>query len=119
MAEQITTPDIASESAVDPSPLHVASGQDAAEADDRADRLDAILSRGDVRDQAAERRDRSAEGRSTAAREGQAAIDRYWAGRDRDSAAGDRADLVGLLHSGRSEPTLAHPEPTSAKPEPR
>ncbi len=45
------------------SSLHLASGDDAIEAADRDDRLDAILTRGDVRDQAAERRDRRADRR--------------------------------------------------------
>ncbi len=64
----------------------------------REDRLDAILARGDIRDQAAERRDRRADNRPLGG-DGQAGLDRDWAGRDRDAAAEDRADLVGLLHA--------------------
>ena len=82
----------------DTSKLHLVSGKDAIEAAARDVRLDAILTRGDVRDQAAERRDRRAERRLPGLGGGQAAADRDWAARDRDAAAADRADLVGLLH---------------------
>ena len=47
----------------DPSKLHLVSGKDAIEAASPDARLDAILARGDIRDQAAERRDRRAEHR--------------------------------------------------------
>ncbi len=83
--------------------LHIASGADAIEEASRDDRLDAILTRGDIRDQAAERRDRRADSRPVTG-DGQAGLDRDWAGRDRDSAAMDRADLVGLLHAQEHDP---------------
>ena len=76
------------------------SGADAIEEADRDDQLDAILARGDIRDQAAERRDRRADRRTPGTgdnQDSQALADRDWAGRDRDAAAGDRADLAGLL----------------------
>ena len=104
MAEQSSTPDRTPKARGNTPPLHIASGQDAAEADDQADRLNAVLSRGDERDQAAERRDRLAQERDSAGGDPDAAIvDRYWAGHDRDAAAEDRADLIELLrprHSG-------------------
>jgi hypothetical protein len=81
------------------SKLHLVSGEDAIEAANEDDRLDTILVRGDIRDQAAERRDRRADRRPSTAGDSQALIDRDWAGRDRDAAAADRADLVGLLHA--------------------
>jgi hypothetical protein len=80
------------------SSLHIASREDAIDAAARDHRLDAILTRGDIRDQAAERRDRKADSRSFASGSGSAGTDREWAGRDRDLAAADRADLVELLH---------------------
>ncbi len=80
------------------SKLHLVSGDDAIEAANQDDDLDAILARGDIRDQAAERRDRRADRRPDSAGDHQALIDRDWAGRDRDAAAADRADLVMLLH---------------------
>lgn len=86
------------------SSLHLASGDDAIEAADRDDRLDAILTRGDVRDQAAERRDRRADRRPGVSGDGQARVDRDWAGRDRDAAAIDRAELVGMLEKREPEP---------------
>jgi len=85
-------------STAEPPSLHVASGEDATDLAAREDRLDAILTRGDIRDQAAERRDRRADNRPLGG-DGQAGLDRDWAGRDRDAAAEDRADLVGLLHA--------------------
>ena len=85
------------ERTADTSQLHLVSGEDAIEAG-RDDQLDAILARGDIRDQAAERRDRRADRRPRAAGDSQAQVDREWAGRDRDAAACDRADLVELLH---------------------
>jgi hypothetical protein len=98
MAEQSPTPDLTPKAWADTSPLHIASGQDAAEADDQADRLNAILSRADQRDQAAERRESHTEERYSADGDPHAAIvDRYWAGRDRDAAAEDRADLIEIL----------------------
>jgi ANTAR domain len=89
------------EPTVTTSKLHLVSGEDAIEAADRDDHLDAILARGDIRDQAAERRDRRADRRPCAAGDNQALTDRTWAGRDRDSAAADRADLVGLLQANQ------------------
>ena len=86
------------------SSLHLASGDDAIEEADRDDRLDAILTRGDIRDQAAERRDRRADRRPGVSRDGQARVDRDWAGRDRDAAAIDRAELVGMLEKREAEP---------------
>jgi hypothetical protein len=83
----------------DPSKLHLVSGIDAIEAASPDLRLDAILARGDIRDQAAERRDRRAECRFPGRDRGHAGTDRDWAGRDRDSAAADRADIVGLLRA--------------------
>ena len=98
--------------------LHVASREDAIEEAARDDRLDVILTRGDVRDQAAERRDRKAEGRSPALDDSPSGIDRDWAGRDRDLAAADRADLVGLLHEhqeiGHATEPAARPVATNA-----
>ena len=76
--------------------LHVASGADATEAQERADRIAKILDRADARDQAAERRDRKADGRHTMDSDS-ASLDRDWSGRDRDLAAGDRADLIEML----------------------
>jgi hypothetical protein len=90
-------------SAAEPPSLHVASGDDAIDLAAREDRLEAILIRGDIRDQAAERRDRRAETRPLGG-DGQAGLDRDWAGRDRDLAAGDRADLVWLLHAQEGNP---------------
>ena len=109
MAEQIPAqagPDteLRTSTAETPS-LHIASGADASQAAARDDRLDAILTRGDIRDQAAERRDRLADRRSLA-EDGQAGLDRNWAGRDRDAAAVDRADLVVLLQAHEREPRL-------------
>ena len=83
----------------DTSSLHLVSDEDAVQATDRDDQLDAILARGDIRDQAAERRDRRADRRPRVAGDSGAMNDRDWAGRDRDAAAADRADLVGLLHA--------------------
>jgi hypothetical protein len=83
------------------SKLHVVSGEDAIEAADRNNHLNAILARGDIRDQAVERRDRRADRRPRAAVDNQALTDRTWAGRDRDSAAADRADLVVLLQANQ------------------
>jgi hypothetical protein len=80
------------------SKLHLVSGADAIDAAGREAHLDAILARGDIRHQAAERRDRRADHRPRTAGDGQALNDRDWAGRDRDDAAADRADLVGLMH---------------------
>jgi hypothetical protein len=77
--------------------LHVASGQDLADEQDRDARFEAILARADVRDQAAERRDRDAEERFPHPGDRQGWLDRDWAGRDRDAAAVDRADMLALL----------------------
>ena len=82
----------------DTSKLHLVSGADAIDAAGREVHLGAILARGDIRDQAAERRDRRADRRPRTAGDSQALTDRDWAGRDRDAAAADRADLVGLMH---------------------
>ena len=84
--------------------LPSATGDAPVEAADQDDRLDVILSRGDVRDQAAERRDRLAERRPRESGDGQARVDRDWAGRDRDAAAIDRAELVGLMEAREPEP---------------
>jgi hypothetical protein len=73
------------------------SGRDAAAARRRSSRLDALLARGDRRDQAAERRDRAAEARLPAGVDAQAWRDRFLSGRDRDAAACDRAELIALL----------------------
>jgi hypothetical protein len=86
------------EPAADEPTLHVASGKDETKAKRQEDAFDAILGRGDLRDQAAERRDRAADGRDTMDPHG-AWIDRDWSGRDRDAAAADRADLIELLQS--------------------
>ena len=83
------------EPTADESTLHVATGEDETEAKRQGDLFDAILARGDLRDQAAERRDRRAEGRAPTS--GEAGLDRIWSGMDRDSAAVDRAALVELL----------------------
>jgi hypothetical protein len=88
--------------------LHVASGQDVADEQDRDARFQGILSRADVRDQAAEQRDRAAEERFPHPGDRQGWLDRDWAGRDRDAAAIDRADLLALL----GEPTGDENEPT-------
>lgn len=85
------------------SSLHIASGADAREVAARDDHLDEILTRGDIRDQAAERRDRHAERRPLDG-DVEARLDRTWAGRDRDAAAVDRADLVLLLHAQEHDP---------------
>ena len=87
----------------DNSGLHIASREDAIEEAARDDRLNVILRRGDIRDQAAEGRDRQAVSRSHGWEGGAAGIDRDWAGRDRDLAAADRADLVWLLHEQHQE----------------
>ena len=87
------------ESGADIPSLHIASGEDMLEAAGRDDRLDAILTRGDIRDQQAERRDRRADRRPHPTGDDQARIDRDWAGRDRDAAAIDRSDLIVLLHA--------------------
>jgi hypothetical protein len=89
--------------------LHIASLQDIAEQQDREARLQAILTRGDVRDQVAERRDRAAEERNPTPGDRQGWLDRDWAGRDRDAAAVDRADLLALL----GEPAGDRDEPTA------
>jgi hypothetical protein len=88
--------------------LHLASGEDVAEEEDRDARLQAILTRADVRDQAAEHRDRNAEARFPQPGDRQGWLDRDWAGRDRDAAAVDRADLLALL----GEPTADEDGPT-------
>lgn len=77
--------------------LRLASGWDVDAKRSRDSRLNALLARGDRRDQAAEQRDRAAEARPPAAGDPQAWRDRFWAGRDRDEAAADRADLIALL----------------------
>ena len=79
--------------------LHLASGEDETKARRQGDLFDAILARGDLRDQAAVRRDRRAEGRASTPGDAQAGIDRIWSGLDRDAAAADRATLVALLHA--------------------
>ncbi len=89
--------------------LHVASRQDLADEQDRDARFEAILTRADVRDQAAERRDRAAEDRFPNPGDRQGWLDRDWAGRDRDAAAVDRADLLALL----GEPAGDGDEPTN------
>ena len=103
MAEQIATqvsPETAQrESSVDEPTLHVASGEDQTKTKRQGDLYDAILARGDLRDQAAERRDRRAEGRAPRSGDDQAGLDRVWSGMDRDLAAVDRAALVELLHA--------------------
>jgi hypothetical protein len=90
------------EAARDLPELHIASGDDLADKQDHDARLQAILARGDARDQAAERRDRAAEERFPSPGDRQGWLDRDWAGRDRDAAAVDRAELLALL----TEPTL-------------
>jgi hypothetical protein len=86
--------------------LHLASGQDVADEQDRDARFQAILVRADLRDQAAERRDRAAEERFPSPGDRQGWLDRDWAGRDRDAAAVDRADLLALLgEPAGDEPT--------------
>jgi hypothetical protein len=108
MAEQIPTPADPEagqrEPTADEPMLHVASGEDETEATRQGDLFDAILVRGDLRDQEAERRDRRADRRAPESGDAQACLDRIWSGIDRDSAAADRADLVTLLHAqqGRS-----------------
>jgi len=77
--------------------LLVASRQDLEDEQNRDARFEAILTRADVRDQAAERRDRAAEERFPQPGDRQGWLDRDWAGRDRDAAAVDRADLLALL----------------------
>lgn len=77
--------------------LHLASGEDETEGKRQGDLFDAILARGDLRDQAAERRDRLSDGRTRTSGDGQAGLDRICSRRDRDSAAMDRAALVELL----------------------
>jgi hypothetical protein len=88
--------------------LHVASGADVADEEDRDARLQAILARADGRDLDAERRDRAAEERFPTPGDRQGWLDRDWAGRDRDAAAVDRADLLALL----GEPAGEAEEPT-------
>lgn len=75
--------------------LHIASAEPGQRARDW--RFRALLARGDLRDQAAERRDRAAEARSPVRIDAQGWLDRDWAGRDRDAAAIDRADLLALV----------------------
>jgi ANTAR domain len=83
--------------------VHVASGEDETNAKRQGDLFDAILARGDLRDQAAERRDRRADGRAPTSGDSEAGLDRIWSGRDRDSAAIDRAALVELLLHAQQE----------------
>lgn len=94
------TPESSEDHGDDTTALHAASGDDAAQQVRRDERFRAVLARGDVRDEAAERRDRDAETRTSAAADPQSWIDRDWAGRDRDAAATDRADLLDLLREG-------------------
>ena len=82
---------------VEKSELHIASAGDVADERGRDSRLQTLLARGDLRDQAAERRDRTAEARCPVGVDPQGWLDRDWAGRDRDAAASDRADLLALL----------------------
>ena len=107
MAEQIPThagPEAEQrEPTADEPTLHVASGEDETEAKRQGDLFDAILARGDLRDQAAERRDRRADGRAPTSGDGPAGLDRIWSGMDRDSAAVDRAALVELLHAQQEQ----------------
>lgn len=87
--------------APDPSPdpveLHVASDVDVVGELGRDERVEAVLTRGDLRDQAAARRDRAADTRVMIG-PGDGATDREWSARDRDLAAEDRADLLDLFH---------------------
>ena len=106
MAEQIPTHAGPEAEQREPQPtatLHVASGEDETEAKRQGDLFDAILARGDLRDQAAERRDRRADGRAPTSGDAQAGLDRIWSGMDRDSAAVDRAALVELLLHAQQE----------------
>jgi len=85
------------EPVADPAGLHVASEQDVGDQRGRAERLEVVVRRADLRDQAAERRDRKAEARSAAGDDREGDLDRDWAGRDRDAAAVDRAELLDLI----------------------
>ena len=97
MAEQAGPETVHCETTADEPALHVASGED--EAKRQGDLFDAILARGDLRDQAAERRDRRADNRAPTSGDADAGLDRIWSGMDRDAAALDRAALVALLHA--------------------
>ncbi|MGZ4594472.1 MAG: hypothetical protein ACXV3C_11435 [Actinomycetes bacterium] len=99
MAEQAGRETEQRETTADEPTLHVASGEDETKAKRQGDVFDAILARGDLRDQAAERRDRRADGRAPTSGDAQAGLDRVWSGMDRDAAAVDRAALVELLHA--------------------
>ena len=95
--------------------LHVASGEDETEAKRQGDLFDAILARGDLRDQAAERRDRRADVRAPTSGDA-GKPDRIWSGMDRDLAAGDRAALVELLlHAQREKGRTTRPVLEEAK----
>jgi hypothetical protein len=110
MSEQEPGRSVPDQTKPDEAALHVASGDDATEARQRADRLVEILDRGDARDRAAERRDRDADGRDPW--DSDASVDRDWSGRDRDLAAGDRADLIELLqpHESVTSGDEGHPD---------
>src|SRR5687767_9304206 len=69
----------------DAAELHIASAGDVADERGRDSRFRALLARGDLRDQAAERRDRTAEVRSPVGVDPLGWLDRDWAGRDRDA----------------------------------
>ena len=101
MADQIAADPAAVTAAAGPqvekSELHIASAGDVADERGRGSRLQSLLARSDLRDQAAERRDRTAEARCPVGVDPQGWLDRDWAGRDRDAAASDRADLLALL----------------------
>ncbi|HEX7187578.1 MAG TPA: hypothetical protein VF423_05075 [Actinomycetes bacterium] len=101
MADQIAmSPESARAAAgpeFDAAELHIASAGDVADERGRDSRFRALLARGDLRDQAAERRDRTAEVRSPVDVDPLGWLDRDWAGRDRDASAIDRADLLALL----------------------
>jgi hypothetical protein len=107
MAEQIPTQagpkSEQREPTADEPTLHVATGKDETGVKRQGDLFEAILARGDLRDQAAERRDRRADGRAPTSGDGQAGLDRIWSGMDRDSAAIDRAALVALLVHAQQE----------------
>ena len=111
MADQFAAdpePVIATAVRVESPKLHIASALDVAGSWSPDSRFGAILSRGDLRDQAAELRDRAAEARSPVRDDPQGSLDRYWAGRDRDAAAIDRAELVALLDERRVDAERAN-----------
>jgi hypothetical protein len=95
--------------------LHVAGDEDQTKAQRLGDLFDAILVRGDLRDQAAERRDRRADARAPLPGDAPASLDRIWSGMDRDSAAVDRAALVDLLRAQQALGRTSHTSVDQAK----